>query len=416
MDDENNFETKREVYSVGQLCALIKTSLENDFSRVYVSGEISNFREYDSGHIYFTIKESKASIAAVLFAGARRALSPLLKLKDGVRAVFTGRVSFYPDRGQCQIIVSMVEPEEGEGDLFRKFEELKQKLWAEGLFAEERKKPLPWYPRAVALVTSTGGAVMHDIIETSASRAPGIDILVYPSAVQGEGAARELIKAITQADANGLADIIIIARGGGSIEDLWPFNSEELARTIAAAGTPIVSAVGHEPDFTICDFVADLRAPTPSTAALHVFPDRDALHDALSSYAQRLSGARAFRLARARERLQSRSANITQRGARSRIEYLAQTHDALFAEIKSRIALRMGKAQARLASLGIGLEKHNPMLPFQKGFALARRTETGERIRSAANLKPNDMLTLLFEDGTVDSQITSVRIADGRAE
>jgi len=415
MDGENGIENKREVYSVGQLCALIKTALENDFSRVYVSGEISNFREYDSGHIYFTIKESKASIAAVLFAGARRALSPLLKLKDGTRAIFTGRVSFYPDRGQCQIIVSMIEPEEGEGDLFRKFEELKQKLWAEGLFAEERKKPLPWYPRAVAIVTSTGGAVLHDIIETSASRAPGINIFVYPSAVQGEGAAQELIRAITRADADKLADVIIIARGGGSIEDLWPFNNEELARVIAAAETPIVSAVGHEPDYTICDFVADLRAPTPSTAALKVFPDRDALHDALSSYAQRLSGLRAFRFARAKEHLQRFSANITQRGARSRLEYLAQAHDALFAEIKSGMTLRISKAQARLAAQGAGLEKHNPMLPFQKGFALVQR-ETGERIRSAASLRVNDALTLLFEDGSANSRVTSVQRTNRRSE
>jgi len=400
----------REILSVGQLCALIKNSLENDFSRVLVSGEVSNLREYDSGHIYFTIKESKASIAAVLFAGARRALSPRIRLKDGVRAVFTGRVSFYTERGQCQIIVSMVELEEGEGDLFLRFEELKQRLHAEGLFAEERKKPLPWYPRTVAVITSTGGAVLHDILKTSAGRAPGIDIIVYPSTVQGEGAAAELIQALARAERDGLADVIILARGGGSIEDLWPFNDEALARRIAACATPVVSAVGHEPDFTISDFVADLRAPTPTAAALRVFPDRGALTDALASYERRLASARAYRLARAGEGLRRFSIHFLRRGITSRLEQLSQSHDNLGARIKARGASLLREAHGRLAALGEGLEKHNPELPFKKGFALIRRKKTGERVCVAAGLEPGDRLSILFADGTAESVVHAVKL------
>ena len=407
---------EREVLSVGQLCALIKNTLENDFSRVLVSGEVSNLREYDSGHIYFTIKESKASISAVLFAGSRRTLSPRIKLKDGVRAIFTGRVSFYSDRGQCQIIVSAVELEEGEGDLFRRFEELKQKLHAEGLFAEERKKPLPWYPRTAAVVTSTGGAVLHDILTTSAGRAPGIDILVYPSTVQGEGAAAELIRAVTRADREGLADVIIIARGGGSMEDLWPFNDEALARCIAACATPVVSAVGHEPDFTICDFVADLRAPTPTAAALRVFPERSALLDALESYARRLTNARGYRLARAGESLRRLSPQSLRRGVTSRIECLAQRHDNLCAHMKARVTLLRRDASGRLAALGEGLEKHNPELPFKKGFALIRRRGTKERVRAAAGLRAGDTLDIMFADSCAEAEVRAVKHTGKRTQ
>jgi exodeoxyribonuclease VII large subunit len=417
MDEQRDSRTgEREVLSVGQLCALIKNTLENDFSRVLVSGEISNLREYDSGHIYFTIKESKASIAAVLFSGSRRTLPPRVKLKDGVRAIFTGRVSFYPDRGTCQIIVSAVELEEGEGDLFRRFEELKQKLYAEGLFAEGRKKPLPWYPRTVAVVTSTGGAVLHDILQTSIGRAPGIDIYVYPSTVQGEGAVAELVRAVTRADRDGLADVIIIARGGGSIEDLWPFNDEALARCIADCNTPVVSAVGHEPDFTICDFAADLRAPTPTAAALRVFPERAALADALESYARRIASVHGYRLARAGEHLRRLSVQSLRRGVMSKLERLAQRHDNQGAQIKSRITLLLREASGRLAALGERLEKHNPELPLRKGFALIRKGGTEERVRTAANLCPGDTLDIIFADGCAESQVRAVKLQGEKTE
>jgi len=391
------------VLTVGQLCALIKTSLEEMFSTVLVSGEVSNLREYDSGHTYFTIKEQKASISAVLFAGVRRALPAGLRLKDGMKAVFSGRVSFYSDRGQCQIVVSGVTPEDGEGDLYRRFEELKHKLGEEGLFSESLKKPLPWYPRRVAVVTSTGGSVLHDIIETSAGRAPGIDIIVYPSAVQGENAAAELVQALRQADRDGLCDVIIIARGGGSIEDLWPFNDEQLARTIAACRTPVVSGVGHEPDVTICDFVADLRAPTPSTAALRVFPERQALADSLASYRRRLDETATRRLRRARERLEPYTAASLMRVLRSRIEYLTQKTDSLTGTIRQRILLRISEARGRLGVLAAGLGKHDPGLPFKKGYALVR--DKNGPVSSASRLAVGNGIQVSFADGTIDATV-----------
>jgi len=392
------------VLSVGQLCALIKNTLEEGFSSVLVSGEISNLREYDSGHVYFTIKEAKASISAVLFAGVRRALPAGLRLKDGMKAVFAGRVSFYSDRGQVQIVVSGVTPEAGEGDLYRRFEELKRKLADEGLFSESLKKPLPWYPRRVGVITSTGGSVLHDIIETSAGRAPGIEILIYPSPVQGEPAAAELVAALRQADRDGLCDVIIIARGGGSIEDLWPFNDESLARTIAACRTPIVSGVGHEPDVTICDFVADLRAPTPSTAALRVFPERQSLADSLLSYRRRLHDGFTRRLRRARERLERQTKEALLRGIRSRIEDLTQRTDTLQARISQRTRLILSEAKGRLSTLGAGLGKHDPGLPFKKGYALVRGPEGP--VTSADRLVTGDRIEIAFSDGRVDATVT----------
>jgi exodeoxyribonuclease VII large subunit len=389
---------------VGQLCARIKTSLEDEFSSILVAGEISNLREYDSGHVYFTIKEAKASISAVLFAGIRRALPAGIRLKDGMKAVFAGRVSFYSDRGQCQIIVSRVTPEEGEGDLFRRFEELKRKLADEGLFAEALKKPLPWYPRRVAVITSTGGSVLHDIIETSAGRAPGIDIIVYPSAVQGDGAAAELIRAVQQADRDGLCDVIIIARGGGSIEDLWPFNNEGLARAIVACQTPVVSGVGHEPDVTICDFVADLRAPTPSTAALRVFPERAALSDAILSYQRRIKDTNARRLRRAREQLSSHSAEALMRIVRSRIEYHTQQNDTLAEHIRNRMLLAISQARGRLGALAAGLGKHDPGLPFKKGYALIH--DAKGPITKAQRLALGNAITISFADGKIGAVVT----------
>lgn len=399
------------VYPVGLLCQLIKTTLEADFGQVLVSGEVSNLREYDSGHVYFTIKEPKASLSAVLFAGVRRGLPAGLKLKDGMKAVFAGRVSLYADRGQCQLVVTNVIVQTGEGELFRKFEELKTKLSAEGLFAEARKKTLPWYPRRVAVVTSTGGSVLHDIIETSAGRAPGIDIVVYPSAVQGDAAAAELCAAIRQADRDALSDVIIVARGGGSLEDLWPFNDETLARTIAACRTPVVSGVGHEPDFTICDFVADLRAPTPSTAALRVFPEREALADSVTSYGRRIADCSRRALRRAAERLAARSPEALRRRVRSRIESLMQTTDTLTGTIRGRSRLALAEARGRLAAAAARLEKHDPRLPFRKGFAIVRRKGQTAALADASVLRPDDAVEIVFARGQAGARITDVDLS-----
>ncbi|MEJ5359724.1 MAG: exodeoxyribonuclease VII large subunit [Desulfobacterales bacterium] len=262
---------RRSILSVSELTRRIRQILEEKFPFVWITGEISNFRRPSSGHCYFTLKDDAAQIAAVLFRQQGRHLR--FELEDGLSIIGLGRVSVYEPRGSYQIILEYVEPA-GLGALQMAFEQLKKKLAAEGLFDPGRKRPIPFLPAKIAIITSLTGAVIHDILNITARRYPGVPIQILPVRVQGDEAAREIAQAIEIANARGEAEIILLARGGGSLEDLWPFNTETVARAIASSRIPVVSAVGHETDYTIADFVADLRAPTPSAAAELLVPDR----------------------------------------------------------------------------------------------------------------------------------------------
>src|SRR5262245_25435086 len=255
---------KRRVLSVGELNALARGLLEEAFATVWVEGEISNLRTYPSGHTYFTLKDDAAQIAAVLFRSAAQSLP--FRPEDGLKDVARGRVSLYEARGSFQIVVERLEPA-GLGALQLAFEQLKTRLAAEGLFEVSRKRPLPFLPRRIGIVASPAGAALHDILKVLERRFANLEVVLAPSRVQGEGAAREIVEAIRMLNRLEGVDLIILARGGGSLEDLWPFNEEPVARAVVASGIPIVSAVGHEVDVTIADLVADLRAPTPSAAA-----------------------------------------------------------------------------------------------------------------------------------------------------
>lgn len=260
MSNENDLR----VLSVEQLNLQIKGLLETQLESVWVKGELSNFKKHTSGHFYFSLKDSKSQISAVMFRGHNMRLKFLPH--DGLEVLLRGRISVYEPRGNYQIIADMMEPV-GAGALQKAFEQLKQKLKSEGLFESSRKRQLPYFPKRIALVTSPTGAAVKDMLNVLKRRAPGIPVVVVPTVVQGEGAAEQIIAAITRAEALKDVDVIICGRGGGSIEDLWAFNDERLARKIASTRVPVISAVGHEIDFTIADFVADLRAPTPSAAA-----------------------------------------------------------------------------------------------------------------------------------------------------
>ncbi len=257
-------ENELKVLSVEQLNVQIKGLLESQFDSFWVKGEISNFKRHTSGHLYFSLKDSKSQISAVMFRGHNMRLKFLPH--DGLEVLLRGRVSVYEPRGSYQIIADMMEPV-GAGALQKAFEQLKQKLKSEGLFESARKRQLPFFPRRIAVVTSPTGAAIRDILNILKRRAPGIQVTVVPTVVQGEGAAEHILRAFERAENLVGVDVIIVGRGGGSIEDLWAFNDEKLARRIAQAKVPVISAVGHEIDFTISDFVADLRAPTPSAAA-----------------------------------------------------------------------------------------------------------------------------------------------------
>jgi exodeoxyribonuclease VII large subunit len=255
---------ERKIYSVSELSTAVKAALESKFPDVWVAGELSNLRSAGSGHLYFTLKDSNAQLRAVCFRNQARYLK--FKPQDGISVIARGHLSVYEARGEYQLYVEYLEPV-GLGALQLAFEQLKQKLAAEGLFARERKKPLPLLPRAIGVVTSPDGAAIRDILRVLRRRFRNMDVFIYPARVQGEGAGAEIAEGIEYFSRHPLAEVLIVGRGGGSLEDLWPFNEEVVARAIARSQIPVISAVGHETDFTIADFVADLRAPTPSAAA-----------------------------------------------------------------------------------------------------------------------------------------------------
>ncbi|MDH5478360.1 MAG: exodeoxyribonuclease VII large subunit [Nitrospinota bacterium] len=285
MNDEKEEATGRSVLTVTALNGIIKDILEGAFSGIWVEGEISNFKIYTSGHIYFTLKDADSQVRGVMWKGSRKYLR--FTPKDGDKVVIRGRISVYNKRGEYQLVAEAMEPK-GLGALQAAFEELKRKLAAEGLFDQERKKPLPAIAWSVGIVTSPKGAAVRDMIRTLNRRFPGLRIVLNPSPVQGDGAAAKIAKAIEELNEFGQVDVIIAGRGGGSLEDLWAFNEEVVARAIAASKIPIVSAVGHEVDFTIADFVADARASTPTAAAEIVAPEKAALQAQIAEHARKL--------------------------------------------------------------------------------------------------------------------------------
>jgi exodeoxyribonuclease VII large subunit len=280
------------VLTVSGLNAMIKNNLESQFPLLWLRGELSNFKPHTSGHLYFSLKDSTSQISAVMFRGYTRQLN--FKPKDGLEVLIRGRVSVYEPRGSYQLYVESMEPM-GAGALQKAFEDLKIKLQKEGLFALDHKKPLPFLPKKIAVITSSTGVAVRDMIQVLGRRFKAAEVLVFPVLTQGQGSAESLAAAVKQMDQMNF-DVAIIGRGGGSIEDLWSFNDEALARTIYACKTPIVSAVGHEIDFTICDFVSDVRAPTPSAAAELVTKNVDVIKDNLSKYQQKLRQLLGFKL------------------------------------------------------------------------------------------------------------------------
>lgn len=291
---------ERRIFSVGELNAAIRAALDREFQDVWVAGEISGFKLASSGHYYFTLKERDAQVKCVAFRSAHRFWK--FKPQDGIAVVARGRIDVYEPRGEYQLLVEVLEPQ-GLGALQLAFEQLKKKLAAEGLFAAARKRPLPRVPRRIGIVTSPRGAAVADMVQILCRRFPGLHIRIYPAQVQGQGSVEEVCRGIEWFSRTRWADLIIVGRGGGSIEDLWTFNEEAVARAIAGCAVPVVSAVGHETDTTIADFVADLRAPTPSAAAELVVPMRQDLLDRAAAGRAKAAQAMRYRLAMLERRL-----------------------------------------------------------------------------------------------------------------
>lgn len=367
--------TERRVYTIRDLVAGVRQRLERDYADVWVEGEISNCRAAASGHLYFTLKDGDAQLSVVLFRS--QALLLRFRPQDGLAVLARGRISVYEARGQLQLIAETLEPR-GAGALQLAFEQLKARLLAEGLFDQARKRPLPAFPHCIGVVTSASGAVLHDIIKVVRRRHARLNLLVYPAAVQGPGCAVSVIKGIRWFNAHPeKADLILIARGGGSLEDLAGFNDEALARAIAASSLPTVSAVGHETDFTIADFVADLRAPTPSAAAELITAAQHRIEERVQSLDVRVRRAIRYQLVLARQRFTELSAPQVLARVRDLINRRSQRHDDLSRRLESAATRRLRAYSTQLASLTTRIERQNPAVRL----ALAHRRLDAARQR-----------------------------------
>lgn len=387
---------------IAEITSLIKEILEGSFPSVTLEGEMSNVRPSSTGHLYFTLKDETSAISAVMFKGKSRYLS--FTPKDGLLVHASGSISVYEARGTYQIIIDTMDIA-GSGDILRMLEERKRRLAAEGLFDEERKRQLPGYPDRIAVITSPTGAALRDILQIVRRRNPGIGVTVLPAPVQGSEAAPALVRQIETANRYRMGDVIIIGRGGGSLEDLLPFSDEALVRAVAASEIPIVSAVGHEIDWSLCDFAADLRAPTPSAAAELVTPE---------------AADTAARIETARENLVASMQDRTERIRLMMASFSAESLELRFRRIEQPVLLRFDDAKESLiealadrvrdtkhhiAILGEKLEGANPRNILKRGYAMVRDRDTGKIIRSGADTKTGSIIEIIPERGSITARV-----------
>jgi exodeoxyribonuclease VII large subunit len=440
-------ERQRDVYTVSRLNKEVRLLLESGLPVLWLEGELSNFATPASGHWYFSLKDSQAQVRCAMWKQRNSLLR--FRPKDGMRVLARARVGLYEPRGEYQLIVEHLE-EGGEGALKREFEKLKAKLAAEGLFATERKRPLPAVPRRIGVVTSPTGAAVHDILRVLRARFPAAAVLVYPTAVQGAAAVPEIVRAIDMASRRQECDVLIVARGGGSMEDLWCFNDERVARAISRCAVPTISGVGHEVDVTIADFVADVRAPTPSAAALTAVPDKAAWLEILSQLQLRFTGAvgRALRrhslalgalaqrlqvshpgarlaqhtqrlddldmrlrsairgnLLHQRQRLEILGARLWRENPRHRLEVLCAQAATLRQRMASAIEGRLNALDQRLALAARTLDAVSPLATLGRGFAVVTRVEDGALLRDAADAPAGTEIEARLSKGRIRATV-----------
>lgn len=396
-------------WSVSELTQKIRSVLEGGFSKIWLKGEISNFRPASSGHVYFSLKDSQSCIAAAIFGWSKR---KAFELKDGLEVLVGGKISVFGPRGSYQIIIDSIEPL-GAGALQLAFEQLKNKLANEGLFEQGRKRRLPLFPHTIVVVTSPTGAVIQDMVNILKRRAPHIKVIVIPSLVQGTGAPEQLIQGINLANEFNIGDVIVIARGGGTLEDLWAFNHENLARAIVASKIPVISAVGHETDFTISDFVADLRAPTPSAAAEIISNHwvvamrwvQDA-HERVQIQAMKVISQKKLLFHHVAARLVS---------PKDRLREQAQKCDEYSVRIERAIFHRMEARRNSLVHLAGKLEALSPLQVLKRGFSIIQKPDgkdSGDKpeiIRSVHQVSIHQSVVILLSDGEVMAKVLTVR-------
>lgn len=377
------------VYTVTEVTRAIKDTLETHLARVWITGEITNLRRPASGHCYFTLKDNFAQITVVIWRSSTARLK--FDLQDGLAVILQGELTVYEPRGQYQVIARRVEPL-GVGALQLAFTQLKEKLAQEGLFDPERKQPLPLIPRRIALVTSATGAAVHDMLNVIFRRMPNARVLVCPVRVQGNEAPAEIAGMIARVNDLPEIDVIVVGRGGGSFEDLQPFNEEIVARAIAASRIPIVSAVGHETDFTIADFVADLRALTPTDAGTRIVPDVRQLTEHLGGFARRLGQTLLARIAAAKAHLNEIARQLAPRRTRENIRAREQRLDDLAQRLYHAITHCTALQKQRMQAAGARLESLSPLAVLSRGYSLTCREADGAVVRDPAGLNPGDII------------------------
>lgn len=395
-------------FSVSELTLRIKGLLESTFTSVWVAGEISNLSRPRSGHCYLTLKDDQAQLPAVLWRGTAGRLR--FDLNDGLEVVCRGRLDVYPPRGRYQLIIEEIHPK-GLGALELALRQLREKLAREGLFDDDRKRPLPRFPRRVAVVTSPTGAAIRDFLEVLRRRHAGVDVWVFPVRVQGEGAAEEIAAAI--ADANRLIDrpdCLVVTRGGGSLEDLWAFNEEVVVRAIAASAIPVISGVGHEVDVTLSDLAADVRALTPSEAAERVAPAAEEIRAQLSHHRDRMSAALRSRLTESGLRLQTIESSPAFRRPLDRIFEMSRRLDELDARSARAMGARLESSRRSVVSLSAQLESLSPLAVLKRGYSLTQRADDGQVVRSASDLEIGQSIRTRLARGEVVSRVEEMEL------
>ena len=395
------------VFTVGQVNQYLKAKLDGDrlLSAIAIRGEISNYKRYPSGHHYFSLKDGEGALKCVLFRSSAQRLR--FQPENGMKVVARGRITVFPRDGQYQLYADSLIPD-GVGELYVAFEQTKARLFQEGLFAEEHKKPIPRYPNTIALITSAAGAAVHDMIRILGARWPMAEVRLLPVRVQGAQAPAELAGALRYANAHKLADVIIIGRGGGSMEDLWAFNDENLARAIYRSEIPVISAVGHEPDVTISDFVADLRAATPSNAAELAVPDCQALERHLAQLSARMAGAVSARLEEERARLNRLSESRVMTDPMAPIRDKRVLLDWQQSRLLSQMQGLTHAQRNRLSALAAALDAMSPLKVLARGYSLTQ-DEEGKLLTSVEQVQPGQGIQVRLSDGSLDCTVMKKR-------
>lgn len=394
---------KPRVLSVSQINFYIKSIIENDGSLqfVLVTGEISNLTVHQrSGHIYLSLKDSNSVISAVMFAGNARQLK--FRLENGMKVICRGRISVYEPSGRYQLYIEDMQPD-GVGALTLAFEQLKKSLAQKGLFDNAHKKPLPKFPKTIGVITSPTGAAVQDITNIIRRRFPSADIVLAPVLVQGESAPEQLVRAVNKFSASKIADVVIIGRGGGSAEDLWAFNDEQLAYAVYNCETPIISGVGHETDFTICDFVADVRASTPSAAAELAVPDRQELMSYYFKQKQYISAMLDRKIKTAQLRLENQQRRMSASSPKLKAEQLEKQLSAKSEKLKRFMNIYISDKENKLIAAKGKLDGLNPLNVLNRGYAIAEKDE--KIITSSKQLKGGDDFTVILSDGKINAKV-----------